>query len=164
MFRGILRRGPFGQHCALRRQLRQSPVLALEKGSPSLTSLPVVVRTFAGRTNVNVLLLVEGEVFPTEGPILALRLVDHRDMRRYLRLVDQPVEVGSDKNEASCDGRSGTPPFPIVRSLAIPHNQFAKPRIRPLSVRKDDGQRQQKSQSRPRSKKRGRREGQKHCG
>src|SRR6266702_6051656 len=24
---------------------------------------------------------------------------------------------------------------PIVRSLAIPHNQFAKPRIRPLSVR-----------------------------
>src|SRR5262249_8822876 len=39
--------------------------------------------------------LVECKVLPTEGPILALRLVDHRDVRRYLRLVDQPVEVGS---------------------------------------------------------------------
>jgi hypothetical protein len=49
----------------------------------------------ACRTGVDVPLLVEGEVFSTECPILALRLVDHRDMRRYLRLIDQPVEVGS---------------------------------------------------------------------
>src|SRR5262249_7143914 len=48
-----------------------------------------------GRTNVDVALLVECEVLPTEGPILALRLVDHRDVRGYLRFVDQPVEVGS---------------------------------------------------------------------
>jgi hypothetical protein len=48
-----------------------------------------------GWTNVNVLLLVDAEVFPTEGPILALRLVDHRDMWRYLRFVDQRVEVSS---------------------------------------------------------------------
>ena len=51
--------------------------------------------TVTGRTNVNVALFVEGEVLPTEGPILALRLVVHRDVRRYLRLVDQPVQVGS---------------------------------------------------------------------
>src|SRR3974390_2950582 len=38
----------------------------------------------ACRTGVDVPLLVEGEGFPTECPILALRLVDHRDMRRYL--------------------------------------------------------------------------------
>src|SRR5262249_35502068 len=48
-----------------------------------------------GRTNVDVALLVECEVLPTEGPFLALRLVDHRDVRGYLRFVDQPVEVGS---------------------------------------------------------------------
>jgi hypothetical protein len=41
------------------------------------------------------LLLVKAEVFPTKGPVFALRLVDHRDMRRYPRLVDQPVQVGS---------------------------------------------------------------------
>jgi hypothetical protein len=46
----------------------------------------------AGRTGVDVL---ECEVLSTECPILTLRLVDHRDMRRYLRLIDQPVEVGS---------------------------------------------------------------------
>src|SRR5512133_1921097 len=34
-------------------------------------------------------------MFPTEGPVVALRLVDHRDMWRYLRLVDQPIQVGS---------------------------------------------------------------------
>jgi len=50
---------------------------------------------FVGRTNVDVLLLVKAEVFPTEGPVFALRLVDHRDMWRYLRLVDQPIQVGS---------------------------------------------------------------------
>jgi hypothetical protein len=40
----------------------------------------------AGRTNVNVALLVECEVLATEGPILALRFVDHRDVRGDLRL------------------------------------------------------------------------------
>src|SRR5262249_36564724 len=49
----------------------------------------------AGRTNVDVAFLVECEVLPTEGPILALRLIDHWDMRRDLRFVDQPVEVGA---------------------------------------------------------------------
>src|SRR6266567_17137 len=49
----------------------------------------------AGRTNVNVTLLVECEVFPTERSVFSLRFVDHRDVRRYLCLVDQPVEVGS---------------------------------------------------------------------
>src|SRR5262245_27549580 len=40
----ILRKGVFGQHCALDRQLRQSRVLARKRSvSPSLTSLPVVV-------------------------------------------------------------------------------------------------------------------------
>ena len=39
--------------------------------------------TVTGRTKVNVALFVEGELLPTEGPILALRLVVHRDVRRY---------------------------------------------------------------------------------
>src|SRR6516225_1538520 len=49
----------------------------------------------AGRTNVNFALLVECEVFSTEHSVFSLRFVDHRDVRRYLRFVDQPVEVGS---------------------------------------------------------------------
>jgi hypothetical protein len=66
-----------------------------------LGSLPVVKwlarrgESLAGRANVNVLLLVEAHVFPTERPIFAHRLVDRGDIWRYLRFIDQPVEVGS---------------------------------------------------------------------
>src|SRR5262245_50254486 len=67
----------------------------IEKGLPIIDQLARRGENLAGRTNVNVPPLVEGEVFPTEGPILALRLVDHWDMRRDLRLVDQPVEASS---------------------------------------------------------------------
>src|SRR4029077_14490896 len=45
---------------------------------------------------------------------------------------------------------------------AISHYLLLGPQIRQLSVRKDDGQRQQNNQSRSRSKERDRREGQKH--
>src|ERR671934_2262364 len=45
MLRGTLRNGAFGQHCAFNGQVRQSRMLAIYKSvSPSLTSLPVVVR------------------------------------------------------------------------------------------------------------------------
>src|SRR4030095_5061272 len=44
------------------------------------------------RTGVDIALLVEGEGLPAEGTIVALRLVDHRDMRRDLLVVDEPVE------------------------------------------------------------------------
>ena len=47
----------------------------------------------ARRAGVDIALLVEREVFPTEGPILALRLVDHRDVRRDILVFDEPVEV-----------------------------------------------------------------------
>src|SRR6266436_9228298 len=52
MLRGILRKGVFGQHCALNRQVRQSRLLARYRSvSPSLTTLPVVGRTLpAGQT------------------------------------------------------------------------------------------------------------------
>jgi hypothetical protein len=52
-------------------------------------------QNLAGRADVNVTLIVEPEVFPAKGPVLALRLVDDRDVRRYLGLVDQPVEAGA---------------------------------------------------------------------
>src|SRR4029079_8402733 len=52
-------------------------------------------QNLAGRADVNVALFVEGEVFPAEGPVLSLRLVIDRDMRRYPGLVDQPVEVST---------------------------------------------------------------------
>src|SRR5580704_2526773 len=45
---------------------------------------------------------------------------------------------------------------------AISHYLLLGPRLRQLSVRKDDGQRQQNNQSRSRSKERDRRKGQKH--
>src|SRR6266436_4110966 len=45
MLRGTLRKGAFGQQCAFNEQLRQWRMLALYRSvSPSLTSLPVVVR------------------------------------------------------------------------------------------------------------------------
>ena len=45
------------------------------------------------RTGVDVVFLVEREVVPTKGPIVALRLVDHRDVRRDILVFDEPVEV-----------------------------------------------------------------------
>src|SRR5262245_53755690 len=74
---------------------------AIARLSSVVCCLPIVKQlarrgaTFAGPTNVAVLLLVEAEVFPTGAPVLALRLVDHWDMRRYLRHVHEPVQVGS---------------------------------------------------------------------
>jgi len=47
----------------------------------------------AGRADVHIALLVEREVYPAERPILTLRLIDHRDVRRNLLIVDEPVEV-----------------------------------------------------------------------
>src|SRR5215831_4405592 len=47
----------------------------------------------AGWADVHVPLLVERKIIPTEGPVLALRLVDHRDVRGNLLAVDEPVEV-----------------------------------------------------------------------
>src|SRR5579863_2597661 len=49
----------------------------------------------ACRADVNVAFLVEREVFPIECPIVAVRLVDHRHVRRDLLVVDEPVEVRS---------------------------------------------------------------------
>src|SRR5664280_532057 len=45
------------------------------------------------RADIYVALFVEPEVFPAEGSILALRLIDDRDVRRDIHVVDQPVEV-----------------------------------------------------------------------
>src|SRR5438477_9881649 len=78
---------------------------SVEKDLPMIDQLARRGESLAGRTNVSVLLVVECEVFPTEAPILALRLVDHRDVRRYLCLVEQPVEVGS----GSVGGVAGEP-------------------------------------------------------
>ena len=73
---------------------------SIEKCLPIIDQLARRGENLAGRTNVNVLLLVEAEVFPTEGPILALRLVDHWAMRRYLRLVDlRATRSTAERNE-----------------------------------------------------------------
>src|ERR1700757_2520220 len=47
----------------------------------------------ASRADIDVALLIECEVLPREGTVLALRLVDHRDVWRDFLVVDQPVEV-----------------------------------------------------------------------
>src|SRR5215470_4566582 len=52
-------------------------------------------QNFAGRADVDVVLLIEGEVFAAERSILALGVVIDRDVRRDLGLVDQPIEVGT---------------------------------------------------------------------
>src|SRR5262249_62186317 len=47
----------------------------------------------ASGAGVHVALFVEPEVVPTEGPILAPRLVDDRDVRSDLLVLNEPVEV-----------------------------------------------------------------------
>src|SRR5262249_31961736 len=49
----------------------------------------------ASGAGVHVALFVEREVVSTEGPILAPRLVDDRDVRSELLVLDEPVEVCS---------------------------------------------------------------------
>jgi hypothetical protein len=49
----------------------------------------------ACRADIDVALFVEGEVFPTESAIFALRLVDDRDVRLDVFVVDELIEVRS---------------------------------------------------------------------
>src|SRR5262249_14246701 len=49
----------------------------------------------AGWAGVKVALLIERKILPTEGPVLAFRLVYYRDVRRNLLVVDEPIEVRS---------------------------------------------------------------------
>ena len=49
----------------------------------------------ACRADIDVALFVEGEVFPTEGAIFALRLVDDWDVRLDVFVVDELIEVRS---------------------------------------------------------------------
>ncbi len=51
--------------------------------------------SFVRQADVHVALFVESEVFPAEGPILAFRLIDDRDVRRDVPVLDEPVEVGA---------------------------------------------------------------------
>lgn len=51
--------------------------------------------SLAGWAGVKVALLIERKIVPTEGPVLAFRLVDYRDVRRNLLVVDEPIEVRS---------------------------------------------------------------------
>jgi hypothetical protein len=48
------------------------PALGHHSFAPIVKQLARRGENFAGRTNVDVLLLVKAEVFPTEGPILAV--------------------------------------------------------------------------------------------
>jgi len=60
--------------------------------------LPIVDQPACRRENlarwadINVTLLVEREGFPTECPIVAFRLVDHRNVRCDLLVLDEPIE------------------------------------------------------------------------
>src|SRR2546430_2082634 len=49
----------------------------------------------AGWTGVKVARFIERKIIPTEGPVLAFRLVDYRDVRCNLLVVDEPIEVRS---------------------------------------------------------------------
>src|SRR5262249_12929040 len=58
-----------------------------------IAQLAGVGQRAAGWAHVHVPLLVELKIIPTEGPVLPLRLVDHREARANLLAVDEPVEV-----------------------------------------------------------------------
>src|ERR1700690_713555 len=89
-------------HRRLRTALRfDGAATAIAYPGPVVECLPITGQlagrrqNLAGRADVNVAFFVEGEVFAAEGPVLSLRLVIGRDVRRYLGPVDQPVEVGT---------------------------------------------------------------------
>jgi hypothetical protein len=50
------------------------------------------LQKLAHRADVDIALLVKREVSPRKGAVLTYLLVDNRDMRRNLLLIDDPVE------------------------------------------------------------------------
>ena len=64
----------------------------IEKCLPVVGQLARRGEDLVRRADVHVTVLVEREVLPAEGPILAFRLVDHRDVRSDILVFDQPVE------------------------------------------------------------------------
>ena len=64
----------------------------IQKGLPVVDQLASGREKLAGWTGVDVALFVKLEVFSIEGPIVAIRLVDHRDVGCDLLVFDQPVE------------------------------------------------------------------------
>jgi hypothetical protein len=64
----------------------------IEKCLPVVDQLARRGEDLVRRADVHVTVLVEREVLPAEGPILAFRLVDHRDVRSDILVFDQPVE------------------------------------------------------------------------
>src|SRR5215216_2792740 len=53
---------------------------------------PRRLQKLAHRADVDIAVLVKREVSPREGAVLTYRLVDNRDVRRDLLLIDDPVE------------------------------------------------------------------------
>src|ERR1700729_2485110 len=97
MLRGIRRAGIFWTASRPER----TATTVEHAGEVKQCRLPIVDQpacrreNLARRADVNVTLVVEREVFPIECPIVAVRLVGHRPVRRYLLVVDEPVEIRS---------------------------------------------------------------------
>src|SRR5438445_3265918 len=84
MSSGIMRAGVFGQHLDLRGHAPQSRVLAIYRSIFSERMRPVD----AHRADVDIAFLGKREVSPRKGAVLTDRLVDNRDVRRDLLLID----------------------------------------------------------------------------
>src|ERR1700686_5732295 len=67
----------------------------IEKGLPVVDQLARRREDLVRRADVHVTALVDREARPTEGPILAFRLVDHRDVRSDVLVFDKPDEIRS---------------------------------------------------------------------
>src|SRR6201982_2434346 len=81
-------------HRRLRTALRfERAAAAIACPGPVVECLPIAGQfagrrqNLAGRADISVALFVEREVFAAEGPILSLRLVNERNVRRYTGLV-----------------------------------------------------------------------------
>src|ERR1700686_244002 len=67
----------------------------IEKCLPIVDQLARRREDLVRRADVHVTVLVEREVLPTEGPILAFRFVEPGDVGRDVLVFDKPVEVRS---------------------------------------------------------------------
>ncbi len=73
-----------------------------------------------GRADIGIAFLIIGEVGAREGPIGALRLVEHRDVRLDPALVDQPGEHLGQAMSVSAARREGVTSSRLaVRSIIV---------------------------------------------
>src|SRR4051812_6821376 len=107
MLRGSRLIGVFGLRRNLRAQAEQSLLLArYNRVVPSFTLVPLVVRPLPAGADINVALMVVGEVVPGEGPVDELGFVEHRHVWLNVLFIGYSLTEATNQDEAVAPFRS----------------------------------------------------------